>query len=83
MYTAFARDVVRGVSPSWISKLYNFAIRPDLAFYFKVPMDVAMYRLLGGTRAKLKFYEAGMDMGLCQDVNESFRIFQSRISDRI
>ncbi|HJR78062.1 MAG TPA: thymidylate kinase [Nitrospiraceae bacterium] len=79
MYTAFARDVVRGVSPSWIRKLYSFAIRPDLAFYFKVPIDVAVSRLLGGTRAQLKFYEAGMDMGISQDINESFRIFQSRI----
>ena len=79
MYTAFARDVVRGVSPSWIRKVYSFAIRPDLAFYFKVPIDVAVSRLLGGTRAQLKFYEAGMDMGFSQDINESFKIFQSRI----
>ena len=27
----------------------------------------------------MKFYEAGMDMGFSQDINESFRIFQSRI----
>jgi dTMP kinase len=79
MYTAFARDVVRGVSPSWIRKLYSFAIRPDLAFYFKVPIDIAVSRLLTGTRAQLKFYEAGMDMGFSQDIHESFRIFQSRI----
>jgi dTMP kinase len=78
MYTAFARDVVRGVSPSWIRKVYSFAIRPDLAFYFKVPIDVAVSRLLGG-RAQIKFYEAGMDMGFSQDINESFKIFQSRI----
>ena len=79
MYTAFARDVVRGVSPSWVRKLYSFAIRPDLAFYFNVPIDVAMARLLGGTRAQLKYYEAGMDLGLSQDINESFLLFQSRI----
>ncbi|MGQ0811935.1 MAG: dTMP kinase [Nitrospiraceae bacterium] len=79
MYTAFARDVVRGVSPAWVRKLYSFAICPDLAFYFRVPIDVAIDRLLGGTRAQLKYYEAGMDMGLSPDVAESFRIFQSRI----
>ncbi|MGH7260139.1 MAG: dTMP kinase [Nitrospiraceae bacterium] len=78
-YTAFARDAVRGVSPSWVRKLYSFAVRPDLAFYFKVPIDVAIARLLGGTRGQFKYYEAGMDMGLSQDVTESFRIFQSRI----
>ncbi|MGQ0694679.1 MAG: dTMP kinase [Nitrospiraceae bacterium] len=79
MYTAFARDVVRGVSPDWVRKLYNFAIRPDMAFYFKVPIEVAISRLLGGTRGQFKYYEAGMDMNLSQDLTESFRIFQSRI----
>lgn len=79
VYTAFARDAVRGVSPAWVRKLYNFAIRPDMAFYFRVPIEVAIDRLLTGTRAQLKYYEAGMDMGFSQDLVESFRIFQSRI----
>jgi dTMP kinase len=79
MYTAFARDVVRGVSPEWVRKLYSFSIKPDMAFYFKVPIEVAISRLLGGTRGQFKYYEAGMDMNLSQDVTESFRIFQSRI----
>ena len=78
-YTAFARDAVRGVSPMWVRKLYNFAVRPDMAFYFKVPIEIGIERLLTGTRAQLKYYEAGMDMGLSHDVVESFRIFQSRI----
>lgn len=78
-YTAFARDAVRGVSPAWVRKLYGFAVRPDMAFYFKVPIEVAINRLLGGMRAQFKYYEAGMDMGLSQDMTESFRLFQSRI----
>lgn len=78
-YTAFARDAVRGVSPSWVRKLYGFAVRPDMAFYFTVPIEVAINRLLGGMRAQFKYYEAGMDMGLSQDMTESFRLFQSRI----
>ncbi len=79
MYTAFARDVVRGVSREWVRKLYDFAVRPDMAFYFKVPIEVAISRLLGGTRGQFKYYEAGMDMGLSQDLTDSFRLFQSRI----
>jgi dTMP kinase len=79
MYTAFARDVARGVSPEWIRKLYSFAITPDMAFYFKIPIEVAISRLLGGTRGQFKYYEAGMDMNLNPDVTESFRIFQSSI----
>jgi dTMP kinase len=79
-FTAFARDVARGVSRRWVRNLYRFAIRPDLAFYFRVPLDVAIERILGG-RDAIKYYEAGMDLGLSRDVEESFRIFQGRILD--
>jgi dTMP kinase len=79
-YTAFARDVARGVSRKWVRNVYRFALRPNLAFYFRVPLDVALNRILGG-RAALKYYEAGMDLGLSRVVEESFRIFQSRILD--
>ena len=77
-YTAFARDAVRGVDPAWVRNLYRFAIKPNLAFYFKVPLEVALGRILGGRNA-LKYYEAGMDMGLSRNIEESFRIFQGRI----
>src|SRR6202167_429496 len=77
-YTAFARDVARGVDPRWVRNLYSFAIRPNLAFYFRTPLDVALGRILGG-RDALKYYEAGMDLKLSRDVEESFRIFQGRI----
>jgi len=77
-YTAFARDVARGVHPEWVRGVYSFAPRPDLAFYFRVPIDVALDRLLGG-RAKLKYHEAGMDVGLSRDPHESFRLFQGRV----
>ena len=77
MYTAFARDAVRGMSPGWLRNLYSFAVRPDLVFYFRVPIEVSVSRLLSGTRAELKYYEAGMDMGLSSTLTESFKIFQS------
>jgi dTMP kinase len=77
-YTAFARDVTRGVDRQWVRDLYGFAARPDLALYFRVPIDVSLERLLA-RRVKLKFYEAGMDMGWSRDVNESFRIFQGKV----
>jgi dTMP kinase len=78
IYTAYARDVARGVDPRWARDLYAFAVKPDAAFYFRVPIDVAVDRILG-TRAKIKFYEAGMDLGLSQDPVESFRAFQGRV----
>lgn len=78
IYTAFARDVARGVSPHWVRELYGFAVKPSVAFYFRTPLDVAMKRILGG-RDALKYYEAGMDLELSEDIEESFQIFQGRI----
>lgn len=78
VYTAFARDVVRGCHPQWVRNAYQFAPRPDLGFYFNVPIDVSIARILSG-RAKIKDYEAGMDLNLATDRVQSFRIFQGRI----
>ena len=78
IYTAYARDITRGCDPSWVRKIYDFAVTPDIVFYFRVPLDTAMDRILAG-RPKIKFYEAGADLNLATDLYESFRIFQSRI----
>src|SRR5439155_1643137 len=37
VYTAFARDAVRGVSRPWLRRLYSYAVQPTLAFYFDGP----------------------------------------------
>ena len=81
VYTAFARDVVRGCSPRWVRKTYSFAVKPDITFYFQVPIDTAINRIMVG-RPKIKYYEAGMDMNLSNDPFESYRIFQSRIIEQ-
>ena len=66
MYTAFARDVVRGCSHNWVRNLYSFAVEPDITFFFKVPLETALDRILSG-RPQLKYFEAGMDLGLAND----------------
>ncbi len=78
VYTAYARDAARGVSPAWLRRLYSFAPRPTLAFYFDVPLDEAIRRIELG-RDELKFYEAGLDLGLSRAPAKSFRIFQGMI----
>jgi len=78
VYTAFARDVVRGCDPQWVRSLYRFAVMPTMAFYFRAPLEVALKRILAG-RPKLKWYESGMDLDLHADLSESYRQFQSRI----
>jgi dTMP kinase len=77
-YTAFARDATRGVDRQWVRELYSFAARPDLALYFRVPIDVSLDRLMA-RRVKLKFYEAGMDLGWSTNPADSFRLFQGKV----
>ena len=77
-YTAFGRDTARGVDRRWVRDLYSFAVKPDLAVYFRVPIEVSTERLLA-RRVKLKFYEAGMDMGWSTNLVESFKMFQGKV----
>jgi dTMP kinase len=78
IYTAFARDAARNVDRQWVRELYQFAVKPTLAFYYRVPLEVSLSRILTG-RNELKYYEAGMDLGLSTDPQESFKLFQQRI----
>jgi dTMP kinase len=75
IFTAFARDVVRGCSPDWVRGIYEFAAQPDLVFFFKAPLETSLGRILDG-RPQLKSFEAGMDMNFSSDMYESFRLFQ-------
>lgn len=81
IFTAYVRDTVRGCSPAWVRGLYNFAALPDLTFFFKADLEVSLARILDG-RPELKWFEAGMDLGLSLDRYESFRIFQGRMLER-
>jgi dTMP kinase len=81
VFTAFARDVVRGCPPEWVRGIYRFTALPDITFFFKTDLEVSLTRILEG-RPKLKFFEAGMDLRLSTDPYESFRIFQGRILEQ-
>ena len=78
VYTAFARDAVRGVNRDWLRRLYSFAVPPTVAFYFDVPLEEAVRRILVG-RPEIKYYEAGQDLGLGPDPYAAFRQFQGLI----
>ena len=81
IFTSFVRDAVRGCDPEWVRQMYGFARIPDFTLYFRAPLDTALGRILEG-RPQLKYFEAGMDLGLSSDIYESFRIFQSRVMDQ-
>lgn len=76
-FTAFARDVARGVDRDWVRNLYEFSVKPDAAFYFQVPIEVSLDRI--ATSRQPGFYESGMDIGLSSDPCKSFQIFQTRV----
>jgi len=78
IYTAFARDAARGVDRQWVRELYQFAVMPNIGFYYRVPLEISLSRILKG-RNELKHYEAGLDLGLSNDPFESFKLFQERI----
>lgn len=75
-YTAFARDVVRGLDFEWVEKLYDFAPEPDLVFYLDMPIDVLLKRVIGTTG--LDYWESGRDIGLSSDFYKSFTIYQDK-----
>ena len=76
-FTAFARDVARGVDPKWVRQVYDFAIKPDLTIYFDIDPKTSMERICFNRTPK--FYEAGMDLKLSNDPFESYLIFQTRV----
>ena len=81
IFTSFARDAVRGCDQEWLRKMYGYARIPDIIFFFRLPLEVALGRILEG-RPQLKYFEAGMDLGLSTDITESFKIFQGRVLDQ-
>jgi dTMP kinase len=84
-YTAFVRDSARGCDPEWVRNEYSFAPRPDRTFYFQVAVNVSLRRKIA-SRLKISYYEAGMDLGLADDIKSSYEKFQTRLKreyDRI
>lgn len=80
VYTAFARDVARGVDPCWVRNLYGFAIKPDLTIYFDVSAKISLERICSNRQPS--FYEAGMDLKLSNNPYKSYIIFQNRVIEQ-
>jgi dTMP kinase len=78
IYTLIARNTVRGISRKWSHELFGFAMIPDLVFYLDVEPTELVHRVFQKL-ASLDYYEAGMDMGLSDDMYESFIVYQARM----
>jgi dTMP kinase len=79
IYTLIARNVVRGLNRKWSHNLYGFAIKPDLVFYLDVDPNILIHRVFQ-KNSSLDYYESGADLGLSDDMFESFLIYQRMIS---
>ena len=78
MYTALARWYARWLKMEYARPFYDmFFPVPDLAFYFRIPVETACERAIG--RNPLKHYEAGMDVRYSDNIIESFKKFQSKV----
>jgi dTMP kinase len=75
VYTAFARDIIRGADRQWVKDLLGFAPIPHLVLYLKVDLNTLVHRTIA--RGPLDYFEAGMDMRLADDPYESFRKYQT------
>ncbi len=79
IYTLMARSSVRGISRAWSHDLFSFAVMPDLVFYLDVPAEELFGRVFQKYGA-LDYYESGADMGLSDDLFESFVLYQRGIA---
>jgi dTMP kinase len=79
IYTLMARDAVRGMSRRWSHQLFGFAIVPDLIFYLDVHPEELVHRVFQ-KNTFLDYYESGADLGLSDDMYESFMIYQRMIA---
>lgn len=61
IYTAFARDVLRGVNKEYINELYSYAIKPDLYFWINTDVGNAYKRRINRCK-ELFFYSSGCDI---------------------
>ncbi len=75
-YTAYVRDSVRGHDINWVKNLYDYAPKPDLVFYLKMPVDKLLKRMIGADG--LDYFESGRDIGLSSDIYNSFEIYQTK-----
>jgi dTMP kinase len=76
IYTLMARDLVRGLNEEWLRNLYGIALMPDVVFYLNVSPEELVQRSLS-KYAALDYWESGMDLGLSQDMFDSFMKYQT------
>ncbi len=79
-YSIIARDVLRGIDPSWSRNIYGFALVPDMILYLKADIDTLVTRIVHGRG--FNYWEAGMDILKLDNLFDSFREYQTRMIEQ-
>ena len=75
VFTLMSRSTVRGIARAWSHDLFGFAIKPDQVFYLDVPPEELFHRVFE-KYGSLDYYESGADLGLSDDLYQSFIVYQ-------
>jgi dTMP kinase len=81
IYTSLAKDYLRGQNKKWVQKIYDFAIEPDLSFYFKVDIEDALARMTPEQKEN-DFYDSGMDIGFSKNHIVSIKKYQNQLNEQ-
>ena len=79
-YSLMARAIVRGADPVWASKVYGFALKPDMIFYLKTDVPTLVARMVHGRG--FNYWEAGMDIGCAENLYDSFCDYQAKMIEQ-
>jgi dTMP kinase len=75
LLSAKAHALVRDQDSHFVSRIYQFALEPDLTIYIDVPPSVALSRKL--MTGNIGFWEAGIDLAVDAPLEEALRQYQS------
>ncbi len=78
IYTLMARDIARGADRQWVEALYSMALVPDAVFYLEVSPRLLVERNFQ-KNATLDYWESGMDIGLSNNMFDSFIRYQRTV----
>lgn len=78
LFTALARDSVRGLELNWVLNTYRPLFWPDSVFYFAVTPETSHTRVTA--EKKPGFYDAGQDVTNIEDPLESYKHYIHRVN---
>ncbi|RZN63918.1 MAG: thymidylate kinase [Candidatus Methanoliparum thermophilum] len=78
IFTLIARGVARGLEREWLEEIYGIALVPDLIFYLDVDPQILVERNFE-EKGRLDYWESGLDIGLSDNIFDSFMAYQEKI----